>query len=108
MPRVFVTMHLSMSLLVRYRLAAAIVLVAVAATAGFFLFARPEHGQPDQRIVKLAHVHHYSAAQVRSVFAARGISLRYTSTATPGMLWLSSALRLVARALTTSARRVRP
>jgi hypothetical protein len=78
-----------MRLLARYPFSLAIVLAAVAATAGVFLFEHVQNRQPNQRVVSLAHVRYYSPAQVRQAFARHGITLRYTSTALPG-LWLSN------------------
>jgi hypothetical protein len=79
-----------MALAVRYRFTLAIVLAAVAATAGFLAFGLPRKNAPNQRTVDLAHVHQYSPAVVRRTFAEHGIRLRYASD--PGVMpiWLSA------------------
>jgi hypothetical protein len=72
-----------MTLLVRYRTSAVLVLVAVAAVGGLFTVARArvETGGGDSQMIQLAEQAHVSVAAVRDAFAAEGIVLRYSTTA---------------------------
>jgi hypothetical protein len=76
--------------LTRFRLSVAVVLVAIAATAGFLAFALSRTDTPDQRVVEIALVRHYSPALVRRTFAATGIDLRYASAPGVAPLFLSA------------------
>lgn len=73
-----------MALLIRHRLALAIVLAAAAATAGVFAFARPEYRpQYDSEMIDVAKLHHYPLAEVRAAFAKHGLPLRYDNGGSP-------------------------
>ncbi len=71
-----------MTLLVRYRTSAVLVLVAVAAVGGLFTVARArvETGGGDSQMIQLAQQAHVSVTEVRDAFAAEGIVLRYSTT----------------------------
>lgn len=69
------------------RLLVALSMVIAAGAAGSYLALRGEANH--QRTVVLSNVHHYSAAQVRAIFARHGIRLAYGSNAAPGA-WLSA------------------
>jgi hypothetical protein len=63
--------------LLRYPVSLAIVLVAVLATMGVFLFARPQYRPVEQKTIDMSTRHHYSGVEVRRVFAAHGLPLTY-------------------------------
>ena len=63
--------------LVRYPVSVAIVLVAVLATMGVFLFARPQYRPAEQKTIDMSARHHYSSVEVQRVFAAHGLPLTY-------------------------------
>lgn len=79
-----------MQFVVRYRVSLAIVLVALAATGAFLAYGLPRTSTPDQRMVDLTRVHHYSVAVVRRTFAAHGIDLRYKSKSGIAPIFLSA------------------
>ena len=63
--------------LLRYPVSIAIVLVALLATIGVFLFARPQYRPAEQHEIDMATRHHYTSAEVQRVFAAHGLPLTY-------------------------------
>lgn len=69
------------------RVLVALLVVVAAGTTGSYLALRGSSNY--QRTVALANVHHYSSADVRTVFARHGIHLAYGSNSTPGA-WLSA------------------
>ena len=79
-----------MQFVARYRVSLAIVLVALAVTCAFLAYGLPRTSTPDQRMVDLTRVHHYSPAVVRRTFAAHGIRLRYASKPGVEPMWLSA------------------
>ena len=78
-----------MAFAVRHPLTLLVVLVALLATAGVFVFARPAY-QPEfeSKTIDFSEVTYYSPASVRRAFAAEGIRLREASRV-GGMLILS-------------------
>jgi hypothetical protein len=63
--------------LLRYPVSLVIVLAALLATVGVFLFARPEYRRPQSKEIDMATRHHYSGRDVRQVFAAHGLPLTF-------------------------------
>jgi hypothetical protein len=63
--------------LLRYPVSIAIVLVALLATIGVFIFARPQYKPAEQKTIDMSTRHHYSSAEVQRVFAAHGLPLTY-------------------------------
>ena len=90
-----------MAFALRHPLSFLVVLVAILATAGVFVFARPEYRpQYESEMIDFSKQHYYSPASVRQAFAAEGIHLREASRFA-GMLILSNTPRhLTADALT--------
>jgi hypothetical protein len=79
-----------MAFALRHPLTFLVVLAALMATSGVFLFARPEYEpQYESELIDFSKVEHYSAASVRQAFAAEGISLREASRV-GGLLILSN------------------
>lgn len=79
-----------MSFALRHPLTLLVVLVALVATAGVFVFARPEY-QPDYESepIDFSKQHYYSPASVRQAFASEGIRLHEASRV-GGMVILST------------------
>jgi hypothetical protein len=89
-----------MAFALRHPLTLLVVLVALLATAGVFLFARPEY-RPDyeSEMIDFSKQHYYSPSSVRQAFATEGIRLREASRV-GGMIILSTTPdRLTADAL---------
>jgi hypothetical protein len=63
--------------LLRYPVSLALVLVALLATIGVFIFARPQYKPVEQKTIDMATRHHYTSAEVQRVFAAHGLPLTY-------------------------------
>jgi hypothetical protein len=63
--------------LLRYPVSLAVVLVALLATIGVFLFARPQYKPAEQKTIDMSTRHHYTSAEVQRVFAAHGLPLTY-------------------------------
>jgi len=63
--------------LLRYPVSLALVLVALLATIGVFIFARPQYRPAVQRTIDMSTRHHYTSAEVQRVFAAHGLPLTY-------------------------------
>lgn len=78
-----------MAFALRHPLTLLVVLAALMATAGMFVFARPAY-QPEygSKMIDFSEVTYYSPASVRQAFAAEGIRLREASRV-GGMLILS-------------------
>jgi hypothetical protein len=66
-----------MAFALRHPLTLLVVLAALLATAGVFVFARPEY-RPDyeSEMIDFSKQHYYSPSAVRHAFAAEGIRLR--------------------------------
>jgi hypothetical protein len=79
-----------MAFALRHPLTLLVVLVALLATAGVFLFARPEY-RPDyeSEMIDFSKQHYYSPSSVRQAFAGEGIRLGETSRV-GGMIILST------------------
>jgi hypothetical protein len=74
----------------RHPLTLLVVLVALVATAGVFVFARPEYRpEYESELIDFSKVTYYSPATVRQAFAEEGIRLREASRV-GGMLILSN------------------
>jgi len=70
-----------MAFALRHPLTLLVVLVAVAGTAGVFVFARPEYRpEHESEMIDFSKVEYFSPATVRQAFAARGIRLREVSS----------------------------
>ena len=61
----------------RYPVSLAIVFVALLATIGVFIFARPQYKPAEQHMIDMATRHHYTSAEVQRVFAAHGLPLTH-------------------------------
>jgi hypothetical protein len=73
-----------MHLLWRHALALVVALCAILATVGVFAFARPEyHPRYGSKTIDMSRQHIYRVADVRRVFAARGVRLRYSTQLGP-------------------------
>jgi hypothetical protein len=82
-----------MAFALRHPLTLLVVLVAVVATAGVFVFARPEYQREYQsEMIDFSKQRYYSPATMRRAFAAEGIRLREASRSR-GMLILSNTPR---------------
>lgn len=73
----------------RVQSGALVALMAAIAAGGAGSYVALRGASNRQRTVALANVHHFSSAEVRTIFARHGIRLRYGSEATPGA-WLSA------------------
>jgi hypothetical protein len=82
-----------MAFALRHPLTLLVVLVALLATAGVFLFARPEYRRDyESEMIDFSTQHYYSPSSVRQAFAAEGIRLREVNRI-GGMLILSNTPR---------------
>jgi hypothetical protein len=63
--------------LLRYPVSLAVVLVALLATIGVFIFARPQYKPAEQKTIDMSTRHHYTSAEVQRAFAAHGLPLTY-------------------------------
>jgi hypothetical protein len=72
----------------RYPVSLALVLVALLATIGVFVFARPQYRPAEQHTVDMATRHHYTSADVQRVFAAHGLPLTYANHMGKGQSYL--------------------
>jgi hypothetical protein len=89
-----------MAFALRHPLTLLVVLVALLAAAGVFVFARPEYQSEDEsQLIDFSKQHYYSPSSVRQAFATEGIRLREASRV-GGMIILSTTPdRLTADAL---------
>lgn len=79
-----------MAFALRHPLTLLVVLVALLATAGVFVFTRPEYQSDyESEMIDFSKQHYYSPASVRQAFATEGIRLREASRV-GGMLILSA------------------
>jgi hypothetical protein len=62
-----------------------VVLGVVLAATGIFVFSMPMYRSPIDRTMLGAAAHHYSAAEVRSAFSLRGLSLPSATGANAGV-----------------------
>jgi hypothetical protein len=70
-----------MEFALRHTWSIVLLLVALAATASVFTFARPEyHPQYESKMIDFSKQHYYAPSSVRRAFTAQGIALHTTKT----------------------------
>jgi hypothetical protein len=89
-----------MAFALRHPLTLLVVLVALLAAAGVFVFARPEYQSEDEsQLIDFSKQHYYSPSSVRQAFATEGIRLREASRVGEMIILSTTPDRLTADAL---------
>ena len=78
-------------LVFRHPISLLVVFGALVATAGVFVFARPEYHPPNEsKMIDFAKVHYYSPNAVRHAFAEHGIKLHAGAAPGKGSAWFGA------------------